>query len=95
MNSTAKKCIYWAIGLWIAGAVLLIYMPDIYLAVADRAGANAEFGLRGLNIALVLVNSTLIPVGAALVGAAVVIQVMTKNAPRTPQDSVYDRNRNA
>ena len=94
MNPAAKKCIQWAIGLWVVGVAHGIYMPDLYMAIATRAGANADIGLHGLNFLLTFVNAILIPVGAALIGAAVVIQVLTKNAPRAPH-SVYDRNHNA
>ena len=95
MNPAAKKCIQWAIGLWVVGAVLVVYMPDIYMAIADRAGTNAEAGLEVVNVALTLAHATLMPLGAALVGAAVVIQVMVGGANRAAQGSHHDRNRNS
>lgn len=95
MNPAAKKCIQWSIGLFVVGTLLLVYLPDIYQAIAGRAGANAEVGLEGLTIALTLVNSTVMPVGAALVGAAVVIQALAGAATRSVGETDRNRNRKA
>ncbi|MEP7762869.1 hypothetical protein [Sanguibacter sp. 25GB23B1] len=46
------------------------------LTVADRAGANAQIGLDALLTVLDLVQRVAFPLGASLVGAAVVIQTL-------------------
>ena len=83
MHPTAKQCVQWAVALLIAGAVALVYGPDLYAGLADRAGANAAAGLDVVNILLTLVRSTAFPMGAVLIGAAVVIQTL---APRDRSD---------
>ena len=70
MHSTAKKCVQWAVALFVSGAILLVYGTDLYLGLAGVAGANAEAGLGVVNILLTLVRSTAFPIGAVLIGAA-------------------------
>ncbi|SDB84858.1 hypothetical protein SAMN05216410_0425 [Sanguibacter gelidistatuariae] len=94
MNPAAKKCIRWSIGLFVVGALLLVYLPDIYMAINNRTGPNAELGLGFLTVALTLVQWTLMPVGASLIGAAVVIQVLAGETKHPAEDPVRDRNRN-
>lgn len=60
----------------VVGAVLLVYLPQTYVAIAHLAGANAEVGLDLFDISPTLVWWTMIPVGASLIGAAVVIQAL-------------------
>jgi hypothetical protein len=76
VHPTAKRCIAWAVGCLLGGAVLLAYGPNVYASVARVAGANAEAGLGLLNLALTLVDNLLFPLGAVLIGAAVVIQTL-------------------
>ncbi len=83
MHSTAKKCVQWAVALLISGAVVLVYGTDLYVGLADLAGANAAAGLDVVNILLTLVRSTAFPMGAVLIGAAIVIQTL---APRDRSD---------
>lgn len=76
MHPTAKTCVGWAVGLFVVGTILLVWLPDLYLAVADRAGANAQVGLDVVLTVLDLVQRVAFPLGASLVGAAVVIQTL-------------------
>lgn len=76
MHPTARRCVQWAVGLLVVGAVLVAYGPDLYGAVVGVAGANAEVGLGVLHVVLTLVRSVAFPLGAALIGAAIVIQVL-------------------
>lgn len=92
MHPAAKKCVQWSIGLFVLGAVLMVYLPDLYAAITKVAGANAEVGLNLLDLAFQLVRSTVMPVGAALVGAAVVIQALAGGMRRPAEGP--DRNRN-
>ena len=79
MHSTAKKCVQWAVALFISGVILLVYGTDLYVGLAQVAGANAEAGLGVVNTLLTLIRSTAFPLGAVLIGAAIVIQTL---APR-------------
>lgn len=94
MHPAAKKCIQWSIGLFVVGSVLLVYIPEIFLVISKRAGANAAIGLDFMDVTLELVRWTFMPVGASLVGAAVVIQALTSEAKRRADDPLHDRNRN-
>jgi hypothetical protein len=90
MHPTAKRCVQWAVAVTIAGAVLMTYGPTMFAAVARVAGANAEAGLGVLGIALTLVSSTAFPMGAALVGAAIVIQALAGRPDRSRMDPSPD-----
>lgn len=76
MHPTAKRCIEWAVVLLILGAILLVYGTDAYVGLTKLAGANADVGLDAVNIILTLVRSALFPMGAVLIGVAIVIQTM-------------------
>jgi hypothetical protein len=76
VHSTAKKCVQWAVALFVSGAILLVSGPDLYVGLARVAGANAEAGLGVVNILLALLRSTAFPLGAVLIGAAIVIQTL-------------------
>lgn len=76
MHPTAKKCLQWAVVLFIVGVVVLVYGTDVYVRLAEVAGANADAGLHVVDILLTLVRSTAFPLGAALIGAAIVIQTL-------------------
>jgi hypothetical protein len=79
VHSTAKTCVRWAVALFLSGAIVLVYGADPYAGLAGVAGANAAAGLDVVNILLTVVRSTAFPLGAVLVGAAIVIQTL---APR-------------
>ena len=84
VQPTARTCLRWAVGLLVAGALLLVYGTQVYVAAAGLAGANAEVDLGLVNIVLTLVRSTTFPVAAALIGAAVVIQALAPRAAGAP-----------
>ena len=76
MHPVAKKCVIYGVLLLVVGAVLVIYIPDVYNAIVNTAGNNAQPGLDFINIVLQVIRSSFTPVGAALIGAAVVIQTL-------------------
>ncbi|PVU82747.1 hypothetical protein DDP54_06665 [Cellulomonas sp. WB94] len=76
MHSTAKKCVQWAVALFVSGVILSVYGTDLYMALARVAGANAETGLGAVTILLNLVRSTAFPLGAVLIGTAIVVQTL-------------------
>lgn len=76
MNKTVRKCVVWAGGLFLLGAIAIVWLPSLYAAIADHSGPTAQAGLNVLDVLLTLIRSSLFPIGAALVGAAVVIQAL-------------------
>ena len=79
MHPTARKCVRWATGLFVVGAVLIVFGPHLFAAIAGRV-PNEGAVLGAVDVTVTLVRWTLMPLGASLVGAAVVIQTL---APRT------------
>ena len=88
MDPTAKKCVIWAVGLFILGALAMAWATDLYLLIADRMGANAEVGVAVLTTVLTGLRWSLFPTGAALIGAAVVIQALSTD--RDPVEPASD-----
>lgn len=74
MIPSAKKSLTAGIIILLAGAIVVAYGTDVYVWLTGVAGANAEPGLHAVSLVLNILRLTLLPVGAALVGAAVVIQ---------------------
>jgi len=98
MHPTAKKCVIWAVCLIVVGALALAWTTDLYMLIADRMGPNAEVGLAVLTTVLQGVRWSLFPTGAALIGAAVVIQALSTSRradddPGTSEHPVRDGRR--
>ena len=74
MIPPAKKSLTAGIVVLLAGAIVVAYGTDAYLWLSDLAGATAEPGLHAVSLVLNILRLTLMPLGAAFVGAAVVIQ---------------------
>ncbi|MCL3863145.1 hypothetical protein [Actinotalea sp. K2] len=95
VHPTAKACIRWAVALTAVGAVLLAFGPDLYARLVDLAGANATTGLHLVNLVLTFVRAAIFPMGAVLVGTAIVIQTLAGSGvdARTlaPHDEHTDR----
>ena len=87
MHPTAKSCITWAVGLFVVGTILVVWLPDLYMAVANRAGVTAQIGLDVLITVLDLVQRVAFPLGAALVGAAVVVQTLAPSPSQARVDA--------
>ncbi|MFD1719548.1 hypothetical protein [Georgenia deserti] len=67
--------------LFVVGGFLVAVGPDLYTALAGAVNASAEPGMRVLSVVLTIVRTGLIPLGAALFGAAVVIQALSGEHP--------------
>ncbi|NYI40817.1 hypothetical protein [Demequina lutea] len=76
MHPVAVKCIRWAVGLFVLGALTSTYGSDVYYRLSEYAGINASAGLTVISVVVTLMQWTLMPLGASLVGAAVVIQTL-------------------
>jgi hypothetical protein len=90
MHPTAKRCVQWAAAAVVAGAIVLAYGPNMYVALADGAGANADVGLGLVQIVLTLVRELMFPLGAALIGAAIVIQTLAPGGDRSSPEPHAD-----
>ena len=80
MHPTARTCIGWAVALVVLGAVVVTIAPRL-LVSASAAGSPGAAGVAVLDVVLTLVRGAVFPLGAALVGAAVVIQTLTTEQP--------------
>jgi len=85
VHPTAKRCVQWAVGLFVSGVILSAYGTDLYFRLTQVAGANAETGLGAVMLLLSLVQSTAFPLGAVLIGTAIVVQTLApRGAPLAP-----------
>ncbi|WNB87025.1 hypothetical protein REH70_07780 [Cellulomonas sp. ATA003] len=87
-RSTRDSASWSLLASWPPG--LLVYGPNLYAGVIGAAGANAEIGLHVLTVALTLVGSVAFPLGAALIGAAVVIETVAPQLAPRPGGSHAD-----
>lgn len=79
----------WSVGLLVIGSILTLYIPDLFFKFQDAVGPNAEIGVRLVEIILQVIRETVMPIGASLAGAAVVIQVLA-GSPKTTHDDDTD-----
>ena len=92
MHPASKKCLRWSVGLFVLGTLTMVYLPEVYRAIARVAGSNADIGLTSLNLVFTFVQMTVFPTGAALLGSAVVIQVLAGQT--RDRGDVMDNNHN-
>jgi hypothetical protein len=76
MHPVAVKCIKWAVGLLLLGSLSTAFGSELFVRIADYAGANAAPGVWTVDVILTTVRWVTLPLGASLVGAAVVIQAL-------------------
>lgn len=95
MHPAAKRCVQWSVGLLVLGTLTLVFRPEVYTVFSRLAGPESEIGYTLLNTAFTFAQATLFPVGSALIGAAVVIQVLGGQVRRPWESADQDRNRNA
>lgn len=76
LHPVARRCLVWGILTLVAGSVLMVYAPDIYVALSGYAGSTATAGLDLVNVVLTLVRWSLMPLGASLIAASIVIQTL-------------------
>lgn len=78
MNPTAKKCIWWAVGLIVIGSALMAFLPDLlaryFSLIWNDPAAAAAYG--SVTLALSILRDAAMPVGGALIGSAVVINTI-------------------
>lgn len=82
MNDTAKKLLGYGAAAVIIGTLLSGYGASVFIWLSNLAGSNAEVGLETVSLAITLLRGVLVPVGAALIGAAVVINALAPQSER-------------
>lgn len=83
MHPTAKKCTVWAVVLFVVGAVSYFGAPWFFTDIQGN-GADAVITARASEFVLFLGQWCATAIGAALVGAAVVIQTLAGGTPSEP-----------
>ena len=83
MSDAARRCFYWSGALFVIGGVFVAWGPDIYVAIAERAGGSSDVGLGLLNTHMTVASTCLIPAAASLLGAGVVIRAVTSKETTT------------
>lgn len=74
MLDSSKKCLGWGIGLAVVGTIVLTWGTNLYTAVLETMGANAEVGEWAFSFIMTLTRSAAFPMAAALIAAAIVIE---------------------
>ncbi|SEJ24142.1 hypothetical protein [Demequina mangrovi] len=87
MHPTAKRCAQWATGLVLIGTFVVIAGPEIMSRASYATGAGDEVVFWFLNYVVGGLRLFAVPIAAALVCAAVVIQVL---APTREDASTED-----
>jgi len=76
VHPVAVKCIKWAVGLFIFGGLMSAYGVNVLVWLSEYTGATGIAGFTFVNVLFGILQWTLMPLGGALVGAAVVIQTL-------------------
>lgn len=75
LNPTAKKLLIYGVGGMLLGTLTTAYGVSFFSWLSSVAGYNAEPGLQLVSLIITLLRGLLIPIGAAFIGAAIVIDV--------------------
>ena len=74
MRVISKRCVVWAIGLLLVGAIIHVYGPSWVTSLYLAGGASREQAVGLIDIVLTLVRWGAFPMAAALVGAVIVLE---------------------
>lgn len=80
MHPVAKRCLIWAAVLLAVGTLMFVYGVNLLTWFQGLVGYNAEPALHAFGIVTSILHTFAMPLAAALIGAAIVIQTL---APRT------------
>ncbi|GAA1795960.1 hypothetical protein [Agromyces lapidis] len=76
MDATPKRTLWWGIGLAGGGALLLVLIPSAISAVFPALDGVGQTFFDALNVVVNLVQQLAIPLGSALIAAAIVMQYL-------------------
>jgi len=82
MSEISKKILTYGIAGVIIGTLIGAYGTSFFVWLSELAGSNAEAGLSAVSLVITLLRGVLVPVGAALIGAAVVIHALAPASVR-------------
>ncbi|MCL2467165.1 MAG: hypothetical protein FWF02_04360 [Micrococcales bacterium] len=78
MHPTARRCVWGTVVLWVAGAAIIGLAPTLYDWESDW---ESGWATGAWDILVGFLQDVLVPTGAALLGAAIVIQVLRGTRP--------------
>lgn len=87
MNNTARKLVTYGILGIIIGTLAAAYGADLFVWISNIAGNNAEPGLAAVSLIITLIRGLLVPVGAALIGAGIVINFLLPVEDKDPHQN--------
>ncbi len=76
MHPVAKRCTWWAIGLAGIGSLFIALGAEIVYSFTEFVGSNGEFAIYVFAFVAQVITGFALPLAAALIGAAVVIQTL-------------------
>lgn len=76
MNETSRRCLVWGIALCVVGSALGHFLPALFANVLSRMQSGTEPAVALLDILMLLVRWTMIPLGTTLIGSAIVIHAL-------------------
>lgn len=74
MDPTARRCVGWAVACLVIGSLVVAIFPPVLMWLATSAGQPGQVLLTVVEPVVAILRWSLFPLGAALIGAAVVIQ---------------------
>ena len=74
--------------LMVVAPALYLYIPEAYVALAGVAGTTSPVGLDLVDLVLTIVKLGLVPLGAVLIGAGVVIKAFAGKGDADTDGSV-------
>lgn len=91
MDSTARRCVIWAIVCMVTGTLFTIWLPDMltWLASEPLRNSNAIYFLT--EITLAGVRWTAFPIGGALIASAIIISWLRKHSPARAASIAHDQ----
>ncbi len=74
----------------------MVYVPRIVVGASEHLGINGALGVDLIDLVLTTARWTAYPIGAALIGAVIVIETLrpTSRAPTDENDEEESHNRN-
>ncbi len=87
MHPVAKRCLWWAGGLVSLGTLFLAFGANIVYSFTAFVGTNAELAVYPFAFVAQMITSFAMPLAAALIAAAIVIQTLAPRLEATAASS--------
>ncbi|MDN4474765.1 hypothetical protein QQX09_02725 [Demequina sp. SYSU T00192] len=76
MHPTAKRCVQWAVGLVFIGTAAMVFGTELLIRAEAYLGLNGAVALWLIDYVVGGIRVFAVPIAAALVAAAVVVQTL-------------------